>query len=60
MSMKRVLAGLSVTAVLATLQAASASGPSPQAGTPPAVLKLATTTSTVDTGLFKAILPGFE
>ena len=34
--------------------------PLPQAGSPPAVLKLATTTSTVDTGLFKAILPAFE
>ena len=58
--MKRVLAGLSVAAFLATVQVVSASGPTPQAGTPPAVLKLATTTSTVDTGLFKAVLPEFE
>jgi tungstate transport system substrate-binding protein len=60
MPMKRPLAGLFVVALLVTSRATSAGGPAPQAGTPPTVLKLATTTSTVDTGLFKAILPAFE
>ena len=60
MSMRRILAGLFIAAILATLPVVSAGGATPQAGTPPAVLKLATTTSTVDTGLFKAILPEFE
>jgi len=58
--MKRVLIGFSAASLLVALQAVSASGLAPQGGAPTAVLKLATTTSTVDTGLFKAILPAFE
>jgi tungstate transport system substrate-binding protein len=59
-SMQHALAGLSVVALLVTAQGVSASNPAPQAGTPSPVLKVATTTSTVDTGLLKAILPAFE
>jgi tungstate transport system substrate-binding protein len=58
--MKPILACLAVLATVATAQMISASGAGPQAGVAPEVLKLATTTSTVDTGLFKAILPAFE
>jgi tungstate transport system substrate-binding protein len=58
--MKRVLAGLSIVACVGTAQALTAGAGSPQAAAQQAVLRLATTTSTVDTGLFKAILPAFE
>jgi tungstate transport system substrate-binding protein len=54
------LAGWSVVAFLVAAPAASSRGLAPGAETPATVLKLATTTSTVDTGLFKAILPAFE
>jgi tungstate transport system substrate-binding protein len=40
--------------------AVSTGAPLPEAGSAPAVLKLATTTSIEDTGLFNAILPAFE
>ena len=60
MAVTRVLTGLLILTTFATAQMTSESVASPQAGTAPAVLKLATTTSTVDTGLFKAILPAFE
>jgi tungstate transport system substrate-binding protein len=59
-SNNRLLAGLSVLAVVVTTFAVSADGARPRAAAQAAALKLATTTSTVDTGLLKAILPAFE
>jgi tungstate transport system substrate-binding protein len=60
MLMSRVAAGLFCLVLVLIRPAVSTAAPVPQAGSAPAVLKLATTTSTVDTGLFKAILPAFE
>jgi tungstate transport system substrate-binding protein len=58
--MKRALAGLTIVTLFLAARLVFASGASPQALAPRAVLTLATTTSTVDTGLLKAILPAFE
>jgi tungstate transport system substrate-binding protein len=46
--------------LLAAMSASVAVGSSPQAGSPKSVLRLATTTSTADTGLLSALLPDFE
>jgi len=56
--MTRVPTGVSVAGSLAAALLLSACGPGAKPATP--ALRLATTTSTVDTGLFKAILPAFE
>jgi len=56
--MKRMPAGVSGAVCLAAALLLSACGPGAKPATP--ALRLATTTSTVDTGLFKAILPAFE
>ena len=56
--MKRAPITSSVAAVLAAAALLTACGPGPNPAAP--ALRLATTTSTVDTGLFKAILPAFE
>ena len=56
--MKRLQTVLSISAVLATAACLTACRTEPTPATP--VLRLATTTSTVDTGLFTAILPDFE
>jgi len=56
--MKRVPTGVSLASGLAAAMLLSACGPEAKPATP--ALRLATTTSTVDTGLFKAILPDFE
>ncbi len=56
--MKRLAALLSVITVLVAAPLLSTCWPGPKPATP--ALRLATTTSTVDTGLFKAILPAFE
>jgi tungstate transport system substrate-binding protein len=58
--LKRVAAALSCAALASLHPAWSTAAPVPQAASGPSVLKLATTTSTVDTGLFKSILPAFE
>ena len=60
MSMKRIVSAVSILALVAVAKVVSAGAGAPQAGQQPVVLRLATTTSTVDTGLLKAILPGFE
>jgi tungstate transport system substrate-binding protein len=49
---------LPVAAVVAAASLLSACGPGTKPATP--ALRLATTTSTVDSGLFKALLPAFE
>ena len=58
--LKRVAAALSCAGLVLVHPASSTAAPLPQAGAAPPVLKLATTTSTVDTGLFTSILPAFE
>ena len=60
MSMTRGMAGVVAAALVVTTRGLSAGPVTRPDVAQPAVLKLATTTSTVDTGLFKAILPGFE
>ena len=60
MLMSRVAAGLFCLVLVSIRPAVSTAASVPQAGPSPAALKLATTTSTVDTGLLKAILPAFE
>ena len=60
MPVKRLVVCLFVLGALAGAGMMPASAAGPQSGAPASVLKLATTTSTVDTGLFKAILPAFE
>ncbi len=60
MSMQRIVAAVLGALALDAREAVSAYGQAQQIGAAPAVLKLATTTSTVDTGLLKAILPAFE
>jgi len=52
--------GLVVAAIAGALTSVSAAGPAPAPGMQRPVLRLATTTSTVDTGLLAAILPDFE
>jgi tungstate transport system substrate-binding protein len=59
-STRRVPARLVVLALIITACAASVIGAAPQAGQQIPVLRLATTTSTADTGLLGALLPGFE
>ena len=60
MFLKRVAAALFCAVLVPLHPAWTSAAPLPQAGAAPSVLKLATTTSTVDTGLFKSILPAFE
>ena len=60
MRLWRAVAVLAVVAGIVAWQSVSASGSAPRAVPQKPVLKLATTTSTVDTGLVKAILPDFE
>jgi tungstate transport system substrate-binding protein len=60
MSASRVLVGLSILGIAAAAHALSADGGTARAATQASVLRLATTTSTVDTGLLAAILPEFQ
>jgi len=60
MSVSRVLAGLSILGIAAAAHSVSADGGRSRVAAQASVLRLATTTSTVDTGLLAAILPDFQ